>query len=36
MSQGMVLCATTGSHGTEGDVVLLALDHPTPPGAPVS
>ena len=33
MSQGMVLCATSGQ---AEDVVLLSLDRPVPPGAPVS
>ncbi|MHC4588691.1 MAG: hypothetical protein ACYTAQ_04965 [Planctomycetota bacterium] len=36
MSQGMVLCATAGAAGPENDVVLLTLDRPVPPGAPVT
>jgi methionyl-tRNA synthetase len=36
MSQGMVLCASTGASGRQEDVVLLTLDRPVPPGAPVS
>jgi methionyl-tRNA synthetase len=36
MSQGMVLCATTGAGGQPEDVVLLGLDRSAPAGSPVT